>query len=125
MIREYRETDCAELAELFYHTVHTVNAKDYTEEQLAAWATGKVDLEKWNQTFQEHHTVVAVENKVIVGFGDIDKCGYLDRLYVHKDHHKKALPRLFVMYWSRQLLKILLLMRLLQQGRFLKKEAIG
>ncbi len=72
MIREYRETDCAELAELFYHTVHTVNAKDYTEEQLAAWATGKVDLEKWNQTFQEHHTVVAVENKVIVGFGDIE-----------------------------------------------------
>ncbi len=126
MIREYRETDCAELAELFYHTVHTVNAKDYTEEQLAAWATGKVDLEKWNQTFQEHHTVVAVENKVIVGFGDIDKCGYLDRLYVHKDHQQKALPRLFVMYWSRQLLKILLLMRLLQQGRFFeKKEAIG
>lgn len=91
MIREYRETDCAELAELFYHTVHTVNAKDYTEEQLAAWATGKVDLEKWNQTFQEHHTVVAVENKVIVGFGDIDKCGYLDRLYVHRDHQQKGI----------------------------------
>lgn len=29
-IRAYRPADCAELAELFYHTVHTVNAKDYT-----------------------------------------------------------------------------------------------
>lgn len=30
MIRDYEETDCGELAHLFYETVHTVNAKDYT-----------------------------------------------------------------------------------------------
>ena len=28
-IREYQESDCKELAEFFYNTVHTVNAKDY------------------------------------------------------------------------------------------------
>ncbi len=28
---------------------------------------------------------------MIVGFGDIDKCGYLDRLYVHKDHQQKGI----------------------------------
>ena len=33
-IREYQSTDCKEIAELFYHTVHTVNAKDYTKDQL-------------------------------------------------------------------------------------------
>ena len=49
IIREYRSTDCKELAELFYHTVHIVNAKDYTKEQLDAWATGKVDLKKWKK----------------------------------------------------------------------------
>ena len=47
-IRKYKQSDCKELAKLFYHTVHTVNAKDYTEEQLNVWADGKVDLEKWN-----------------------------------------------------------------------------
>ena len=36
-IRAYQPDDCRELAELFYHTVHTVNAGDYTEEQLDAW----------------------------------------------------------------------------------------
>lgn len=91
MIREYREVDCAELAELFYNTVHTVNAKDYTEEQLAVWATGTVDLEKWNQTFQEHYSIVAVENEMVIGFGDIDKDGYLDRLFVHRDYQKKGI----------------------------------
>lgn len=84
-IRRYQQSDCKELTELFYNTVHTVNAKDYTEEQLNVWATGKVDLEKWDQSFQEHYSVVAVNDKIIVGFGDIDKTGYLDRLFVHSD----------------------------------------
>ena len=89
--REYRSSDCEELAELFYHTVHTVNAKDYTEEQLDAWASGKMDLEQWNRSFQEHFCVVAVDDEVIVGFGDIDKTGYLDRLYVHRDYQGKGI----------------------------------
>lgn len=35
-IRAYRREDIKEIAELFYNTVHTVNAADYTEEQLDA-----------------------------------------------------------------------------------------
>lgn len=90
-IRKYESTDCKELAELFYNTVHTINAKDYTKEQLDAWASGQVDLEKWDQSFQEHFTVVAVENGFIVGFGDIDTTGYLDRLYIHKNNQRKGI----------------------------------
>ena len=90
ILREYTKTDCAELAELFYDTVHTVNAKDYTQEQLDAWATGKVNLEAWNESFQAHHTVVAEMDGKIVGFGDIDETGYLDRLYVHKDYQRRG-----------------------------------
>lgn len=90
-IRRYQSSDCKEIAELFYNTVHTVNAKDYTKEQLNVWATGKVDLEKWNSSFQKHYSIVAVENNVIVGFGDIDKSGYLDRLFVHTDYQKKGI----------------------------------
>jgi len=84
-IREYQPSDCGELASLFYSTVHTINAKDYTDEQLDVWAAGNVDLEAWNSSFLKHYTLVAVERDLIVGFGDIDKTGYLDRLFVHKD----------------------------------------
>lgn len=90
-LREYRPSDCKEITELFYHTVHTVNAKDYTREQLHVWATGQVDLDTWNQSFQDHYTIVAVENDVLVGFGDIDSTGYLDRLFVHADHQRKGI----------------------------------
>lgn len=90
-IREYEPADCSEIAALFYQTVHEVNKQDYTSEQLNAWAAGKVDLAAWNQSFLEHYTLVAVENGRIAGFGDIDETGYLDRLYVHKEHQREGI----------------------------------
>ena len=45
LLRAYRPGDCREMAALFYDTVHTVNARDYTPEQLDAWAGGPVDLD--------------------------------------------------------------------------------
>lgn len=96
IIREYRPADCPLLAQLFYDTVHTVNAKDYTEDQLDAWATGDVDLEEWNRSFLAHTTLVAVWGGVIAGFADMDKSGYLDRLYVHKDYQGKGFATVLV-----------------------------
>lgn len=90
-IREYKSEDCQELTALFYQTVHAVNAKDYTKEQLDAWATEEIDLEKWNQSLMEHYSLVAIEDDKIVGFGDIDRTGYLDRLYIHKDYQRRGI----------------------------------
>lgn len=90
-LRRYKQSDCRELAELFYNTVHTVNAADYNNEQLNAWATGHVDLEAWNKSLLEHYSIVAVDNGIIVGFGDIDQTGYLDRLYVHADYQGRGI----------------------------------
>ena len=90
-IRTYRQEDLKEIAGLFYNTVHTVNAADYTGEQLDAWADGNIDLEAWDRSFREHTTLVAVmpsgqenEKEQIAGFADMDSTGYLSRLYVHK-----------------------------------------
>lgn len=89
-IREYKTSDCSELAEFFYNTVYTINARDYLKEQLDVWATGQINFETWNESLQEHDTVVAVDNEIIVGFGDIDRTGYLDRLFVHRDYQRKG-----------------------------------
>ena len=92
-IRTYTSKDCLLLAQLFYDTVHSVNARDYTPEQLQAWAPGLPDLEQWDRSFLEHTTFVAEAEGVIAGFGDIDGTGYLDRLYVHRDYQKKGIGR--------------------------------
>ena len=90
-LREYMPSDCAQLAELFYQTVHSVNARDYAQEQLDAWASGEVDLKAWDASFRAHGTIIAVENGKIIGFGDMDETGYLDRLYVHKDYQGQGI----------------------------------
>ena len=59
-LREYQPSDCAQMAELFYQTVHSVNAKDYTKEQLDAWATGEVDLQAWDKSFRAHKTICGI-----------------------------------------------------------------
>ena len=97
-IRSYRQEDIKVIAELFYNTVHSVNASDYTDEQLDAWADGNINLEAWDRSFREHMTLVAVMasdeeegNGQIVGFADMDSAGYLDRLYVHKDFQRRGI----------------------------------
>lgn len=89
-LRPYESGDCPALARLFRDTVHTVNARDYTPEQLDAWADGQVDLFAWDTSFLAHHTLVAEEDGVILGFADMDGDGYLDRLYVHRDYQGRG-----------------------------------
>lgn len=86
VIREYQSTDIMEITQLFYDTVHTVNANDYSNEQLDVWASKDIDRAIWNSSLLSHYSYVAEMDNIIIGFGDIDKTGYLDRLYVHKDY---------------------------------------
>lgn len=90
-LRTYESSDCEALARLFHETVHTVNAADYTQKQLNAWAPDEVDLQAWDRSLSEHRTIVAVEGDKIVGFGDMNASGYLDRLFVSKDHQRKGI----------------------------------
>lgn len=91
LIRPYHTGDCPAIAQLFYETVHTVNARDYTPQQLDAWADGSIDLAAWDCSFLAHYTLVAEEDGAVIGFGDMDETGYLDRLYVHKGHQGRGI----------------------------------
>lgn len=45
---------------------------------------------KTEPQFTAHYTIVALENSIIIGFGDITEDGYLDHLYVHRDYQKRG-----------------------------------
>ena len=89
-IRRYEPGDLAQITALFYDTVHAVNAADYSPEQLDAWADGAPDLDRWNGSLLAHHSLVAVEDGAVVGFGDMARDGYLDRLYVAHTHLRRG-----------------------------------
>lgn len=89
LIRDYKEADCAEIAVLFYNTVHKICCKHYTKQQLNAWAQSPPDEKALNEVFLKSYTVVAEGDGVITGFGNIEN-DYLDRLYVHKDYQNQG-----------------------------------
>lgn len=88
-IRAFSEHDAAAVASLFYLTVHSVNAADYNEAQLNAWAPAEVLAEDWSHRFDGRLALVALYSGEVVGFADMDvPRAYLDRLYVHRDYQR-------------------------------------
>ena len=85
-LRKYQASDYREAYELFYNTVHSVNLRDYSQQQVDAWAPQDIDIESWGAPRLQHYAIVAEEDGILIGFGDIDDTGYLDMLYVHKDY---------------------------------------
>ena len=76
---DQKVSDCKELTDLFYNTVHNVNAKDYTREQLNVWAPGQEDLEKRNESHPKHITVVEMDDEINQGILHKDKTRNLHR----------------------------------------------
>lgn len=99
IIRKYIDSDISGIVNLFYETVHSVNKRDYTEEQLNAWAS-KSELEdrvkSWHEDFIANIIYVAEIQGKIVGFCDITHNGYLDRLYTHKDYQGRGIATLLL-----------------------------
>lgn len=84
LLRNYEPTDLDEMLALFYDTVHTVNRSDYTKAQADAWAPADPDRARWEDSLKSHYGLVALSGDQIVGFGDYEPGGHLDRLYVHR-----------------------------------------
>lgn len=85
-VQKYHYKDCKKIVELFYDTIHSVNAADYNKAQLDAWAPPNMDLCEWNNKLSNNYSVVVEKNNMIIGFGIADDTGYFDLLYVHKDY---------------------------------------
>lgn len=90
-IRPLKKSDIEHCVKLFYETVHSVNAKDYTQAQRDAWAPRNIDptSEGWQSLLNNISFVAECDNE-IVGFMDMTHEGYLDRAYVHKNYQGKG-----------------------------------
>ena len=106
-IRPLKANDIEECVRLYSETIHTINAKDYSQVQLDAWAPPAISHEdpRW-QTLLKHISYVAQINDVIVGFSDLTQEGYLDRLFVHKNYQGKGIATLLVKQLEKEALVI-------------------
>lgn len=101
-IRYYTVADKDEVIHMIKQTIHTINKKDYNNEQIHAWAA--IDETLWDRSLNDYQTIVMVDNKAkIVGFADMDKNGYLDNLFVHKDYQNMNIATNLVMYLEKNI----------------------
>ncbi|MBL3821346.1 MULTISPECIES: GNAT family N-acetyltransferase [Bacillus cereus group] len=91
IIRIFHKEDLEQVLQLFYETVHTINAKDYNVLQLQAWAPDQLDRESWLKSLEKNISYVADYNGMIVGFGDYNEDHYVNRLFTHKDYQGKRI----------------------------------
>ncbi|MEH1890533.1 MAG: GNAT family N-acetyltransferase [Nostoc sp.] len=92
-LRTYEIADTKEIIKLFYDTAHEVNIHDYTEEQVDAWAPANMDIDVWIKGLGSKFTYVAEEQGKIIGFGELEINGHLDRFYYHKDFQRKGIGK--------------------------------
>lgn len=90
-IRKYLPGEENVLYEIFYSAIHE-NAKGYYEEdQLDAWASGKIDELKWKNRIRGINPFIATENSIIFAYADLQDTGYIDHFFVKGGHSKKGI----------------------------------
>jgi len=90
-IVDYDESMLDEMMQLFYETVHTVNARDYRQDQLNGWAPENPDKRFWQERLRKNVCKVAFINDVMVGFTELLDDGHVDTMYVHKDFQRRKI----------------------------------
>ena len=92
-IRSFKATDAPALRALKYTTIRQVNRKDYTEQQLLAWAPDEYDEADWLQRISAMNLLVATLDGVIVGFADVQDDGYIDHFFCHLDYQGQGIGK--------------------------------
>jgi len=90
-IRKATLDDTDQIRQLFYDTINNINILDYDSEQIKLWSSGHLKIDKWKKNITEQYFIVSESDGIITGFASITEKGYLDFMYVHKDHQGKGI----------------------------------
>ncbi|GEL97829.1 GNAT family N-acetyltransferase [Cellulomonas terrae] len=82
ILRDYGEKDGPATLDVFRRAIRLTAARDYTPEQVAAWASDEIDPAGWADRRRASRTRVAEVDGRVVGFTDVDERGYVDMLFV-------------------------------------------
>jgi putative acetyltransferase len=95
-IRDFRIGDEATLYQVLHSAVHRIAARDYTPEQLNAWAPADPDREAWMLKMRTLHPFVAEVDGVIAGYADLQASGYIVQFFVSADFPRQGVGRMLM-----------------------------
>ena len=86
LIRPLRADEAPALRALFHAAVHGLACRDYTPDQLNAWAPLAHDAAQWAARLQANQPWVAEVAGSAAGFADLQPSGYIDQSFVAPAH---------------------------------------
>jgi putative acetyltransferase len=90
LIRPFRLGDETALHAVFLSAVHGLASKDYTAEQIQAWAPQDIDQELWAHRMQGIAPFVVEVSGNIIAYADIQSSGYIDHFFVAAAYARKG-----------------------------------
>lgn len=92
-IRLFHPQDAGQIAQLFHDTVREINQRDYSFDQIQAWAPDEIYFRNWAEMCSKRSTFVAAQSGLIVGFGELEPDGHIDCFYCHKNYQGRGIGR--------------------------------
>lgn len=90
-IRKATIADNQAITQLFYETITSINVKDYDAQQIETWASSAENKFFWKQQIEKQYFIIAENDEYLLGFTSLTVDGYLDLMYVHKNHQKQGI----------------------------------
>ena len=90
-VRCYRGEDAAATLTVFLEAITETAVADYSAGQIAAWARPEQrTVPEWDRAMQARDSYVAILDKQIVGFSDVNSGGHIDMMFVSPRHLRRG-----------------------------------
>lgn len=91
LIRRFRLGEEIALFDIYYSAIHLIACRDYTEEQVNAWAPANLDHDLWVNRIRGINPFVAEIEGRPVGYADVQVSGYIDHFFVSGRHPRQGI----------------------------------
>ena len=95
-IRRYEQGEEAALFNVYCTAIHIIASRDYTTEQVQAWAPLDFDAALWRDRIRGINPFVAEVSGELVGYADVQPNGYIDHFFVSGAHPRKGIGSLLM-----------------------------
>lgn len=95
-IRPFHPGDEPALHAVYHSAIHQTASKNYTPEQIHAWAPIDLDQYLWTKHIQGIQPFVVESAGEIVAYADVQSSGYIDHFFVAGVHARQGIGSLLM-----------------------------
>lgn len=85
-INKFEKEMAVDLWQVYFTAIRLICVKDYSDEQVNAWAPDNFDMKTFKERQEILNPFVAKLGSKVVGYADLQSNGLIDHFYVHGEY---------------------------------------